>query len=132
MNILISNKELLDYTKLSKDINSIIIKYVNYTLENIDKMKIISYTSELKLSLLDMLILCKRYNNQRGFFITKDNFQYDTFLNKQIVDGIIREIHHDVRIYYFKREKNSSKDIFVNFTAVPEFWNIIYFINRVR
>jgi hypothetical protein len=127
MNILISNKELLDYTKLSGDINSIIIKYVNYTLENINKMKIISYKSELKLSLLDMLILCKRYNSQDGFYITGENYKFDEVLNKQIVDGIIRELHRNGKIYYyFKREVYDPKVIYVNINIVPEFWIITY------
>jgi hypothetical protein len=130
MDILISNKELLQYTKLSKDINSIIIKYVNYTLENIDKIKQVSNVVYIKphITLLDILILCKRYESD-GFFLNFSNNNIDNTLIKQLNDKFVREIINGKIYYYFKRIYYNLNANYKNLLSIHEILD--FYINGI-
>jgi hypothetical protein len=109
---------LLKHTKLSKDINSIICKYINYSKENIMKLipkirtrKFIKFKKGL--TLVDLILECNRIG-YKGFCIQANN-NYISGLNLILkeLDLLIKQSETNLVVITFN--KNNLNHYTFNF-----------------
>lgn len=113
---------LFEYTRLSKDINGIICKYIDYSDNNLIKLipeKRIKKTLQIKsgISLFDIILKCLKIG-YKGFFITTKNNSISQMYNLEVLihNLYITEVNKCIyRIVY-----NKSTFYTFNFISVNE------------
>lgn len=83
-------KNFIFYEHLSKDINSIIEKYLDFSVENIkriiNKNKFIQNKTTFKnISVIDIILLCS-FKGHSGFYFDKEFYDFKNQIEKEIIN----------------------------------------------
>jgi hypothetical protein len=110
---------LFNYTSLNKDICNITFQYINYSIENLSKIKIKNKNNTKNtiinikngLTISDILVMCVNLGYS-GFYITVYQVSLANLIDKHIKienetnNIIIKKISKDNILYHYKTDKN--------------------------